>query len=82
MQEKYEECIASLDKCVNIDPTNLAALNNKGAALFELGRYDEALACYDQSIKEDPSFATPWSNKAEEAFEKPIYRNFYILLLL
>ena len=51
--------LASFNKCLEIDPSNIAAWNNKGATLVEMGRYNDALACYDEAIKQSLKLCHP-----------------------
>ncbi len=37
--------------------------NNKGYALYKLGKNDEAITCYDKAIEIDPNSASAWNNK-------------------
>ena len=39
----YQEAIEYDDKVIEIDPTHIDALNNKGIALDDLGRSEEAI---------------------------------------
>jgi tetratricopeptide (TPR) repeat protein len=40
------------------------ALNNKGSALYNLGKYKEAIECYDNSLEIDPKYVDAWYNRA------------------
>jgi tetratricopeptide (TPR) repeat protein len=51
----YDEAILWYDKVLDIDPTNISALNNKGVALYNLGHYDEAILWYDKVLDIDPN---------------------------
>jgi tetratricopeptide (TPR) repeat protein len=42
------------DKALAIDPHNVNALNNKGAALYNLGNYTGAITYYDKALAIDP----------------------------
>jgi len=50
-------------KCLKLDPKNAVAWNNKGLALYDLGRYEEAIRCYDKVLEIDPKNAVAWNNK-------------------
>ncbi|MGG6294061.1 tetratricopeptide repeat protein [Leptolyngbya sp. AN02str] len=50
----YEEAIAAYDQALTLQPGDHEALNNKGSALFNLGRYEEAIAAYDQALAIQP----------------------------
>ena len=40
------------------------AWNNKGNALYSLGRREEAIGCYDHALTIDPRDAAAWYSKA------------------
>ena len=66
------------------EPDNYAAWNNKGLALYELGRYEEALEAFDKALEIKPDDIISWNAKglaldnlsryeeALEAFEKAL----------
>ena len=43
--------------------SNPVEWNNKGVALYLLGKYDEAIQAYDEAIRLDPEMAMAWNNK-------------------
>ena len=45
---------------LNLDPSNIAARSNLGAALAGLGRYDDAIPEYQQALKSAPPQAQPY----------------------
>ena len=47
---RKEEAIEAFDKAIEIDPNYTAAYNNKGNALYDIGRKKECIACYDLAI--------------------------------
>ena len=50
-------------KCLELDPKNAVAWNNKGFALYKLGRYEEAIRCYDTALGINPEDAIACDNK-------------------
>ena len=54
-QRKYEEAITLYDKALEIDPNDVVALNNRGAALDTLGKKQEALASLNKALTIDPT---------------------------
>ena len=46
--KKYDESLQYYDKILNIDPSNVNALNGKAIALKNLKKYDESLQYYDK----------------------------------
>jgi tetratricopeptide (TPR) repeat protein len=51
------------NKSLESDQSNVAAWNNKGAALANLGRYSEAIVCYDQAINTSQASSVSLNNK-------------------
>ena len=45
----------TMTKSLNIDPSNVNALNGKAIALKNLKRYNESLQYYDKILNIDPS---------------------------
>ena len=50
-------------KCLELNPKNKVAWEDKGYALRKLGRYEEAIRCYDRALEIDPRDAVAWYNK-------------------
>jgi tetratricopeptide (TPR) repeat protein len=65
IQENYEEAIINYKRAIELNPSNISALNNKGIALFRLKRYQEAIDSYDKAIEINPGHANAWFNKAK-----------------
>jgi parallel beta-helix repeat protein len=59
----YNESIASLDRAIELDPSNAALWNNKGAVLNKMSRYKEALQCYNRSLQINPRYTVAWNNR-------------------
>ncbi len=67
---------------VKIYPFYVHAWNNKGLALYQLGRYEEALESLEEALTLNPDLGEAWQNKglvleklerrkeAEEAFQR------------
>ena len=62
-QQKLEEAIELFDRVLEINPKNTEAWNNRGVALFQLGKGEEAIKCYDRALQIDPNFLEPLRNK-------------------
>ena len=45
----------AFDEAININPEDVDCLNNKGNALYELGKIDEAILIFDKVIKINPN---------------------------
>lgn len=63
-KSQYEEAMSYLDKILELDSENHAALSNKGAVLIELGQHQEALKYLDQALLIKPDHVQNLSNKA------------------
>jgi tetratricopeptide (TPR) repeat protein len=61
--ELIEEAIVLYSDALNKSPRYLAAWNNKGIALADLGRFDESLECFTQALRINSSFAAAWNNR-------------------
>ena len=61
---KFENSLSFFDKDLTKNPTNTAALVNKGSTLGKLGHYAEAITYYDQALSFDPELISALNNKA------------------
>ncbi|MFB3764014.1 MAG: tetratricopeptide repeat protein [Methanotrichaceae archaeon] len=52
---QYEEAAEIFDRVVAINPDIPEAWNNRGVALFQLGRINEAIESYNKSLALDPN---------------------------
>jgi tetratricopeptide (TPR) repeat protein len=53
-QEKFEEALKLFDRVLQQNPEIVEAWNNRGVALYGLGRLEEALQSYNRSLEKDP----------------------------
>jgi tetratricopeptide (TPR) repeat protein len=60
----HSEAIKYYDKALEINPTYIVSLNNKGVALSNLGNYQEALKWYDKALEQKPGDLDMIANKA------------------
>lgn len=80
----FEGAYIDLDKAIELDPENLAALNNMAMVCEEIGKAEEALTYLLEVVKVDPDFAPAYVNigftfqgmgkhkKAIEFFDKAV----------
>ncbi|MGB3264997.1 MAG: tetratricopeptide repeat protein [Microcoleus sp.] len=61
--EEYEDAIASYDKALKIKPDLHEAWNNRGVALYNLGRLEDAIASYDKALEIKPDDHEAWYNR-------------------
>lgn len=62
-REKYEKALEFFEWALALNPGFQKAWNNKGAAIFNLGRYEEAIACYDKAIEIKEDYEGAWNSK-------------------
>ena len=60
---KLNNAIQYYDEILNIIPTHLSSLNNKGYALSKLKNFDDAIKCYDTALEIYPGDLSVLVNK-------------------
>ena len=60
----FEKAIEYLDKLLEINPSSIDALSNKGITLNNMGRFDEALSYYNKVLEIEPNNTITLINKA------------------
>jgi tetratricopeptide (TPR) repeat protein len=60
---QYQEALEIFDKVLSMNSQLPEAWNNKGVALFNLGRMSEALDAYDKALALDPQYLEALRNK-------------------
>ena len=63
LNSQYNESIEYYDKILKSDNKNINAYNNKGHALYNLGRYEEAIKCFDKVLELDDKNINAYNNK-------------------
>ncbi|KOP25464.1 hypothetical protein AMR41_17285, partial [Hapalosiphon sp. MRB220] len=63
--KEYEAAIASYDQALKIKLDYYQAWNQRGIALFLLGRYSEAVASYDKALEIKPDNHYAWHNRGK-----------------
>ena len=62
-QDKYEEAIRYFDQILKVEPNDIIALSNKGAAYAQSGNYEESLKFFNKALEVNPSDVYILSNK-------------------
>ena len=60
---EIEYALQLYDEILQVNPTDIHALNYKGLALASLGHYDEAIQWYDKVLNIDPTNVSALNNK-------------------
>lgn len=58
-----EKALDLLNTALSLDPHNSLTMNNRGVALYQLGRRQEALAAFDQAIFLAPDYGDAYNNR-------------------
>lgn len=61
-QGRYEEAGKMYSRLLELDPTNVKAMNNLGLVLKKLGRNEDALQAYHYAIQADESYPLTYKN--------------------
>lgn len=64
LTQEYELAKQAYDKCLELNPEDSDALNNRGVVLARLGLLDQAIADLTQATRLNPADALAWSNLA------------------
>jgi len=59
MNGSYEEAAASYDRALELDPSNIVLLDNKGSALANLGRFEERSPVLTKHLRSIPQASRP-----------------------
>ena len=62
-KKQFEEAVQIFDKVLAMDPEIAEIWNNRGVALYGLGRWEEALQSYDRCLATDPGNLDALRNK-------------------
>jgi protein O-GlcNAc transferase len=62
-QQRSADALAAFDAVAPQRPGDAELLNNRGVALWNLGRPAEALASLDEAVALEPGFAEAWGNR-------------------
>ncbi|NJO46276.1 MAG: tetratricopeptide repeat protein [Oscillatoriales cyanobacterium RM2_1_1] len=60
---KPEAALKTLNRSVQLDPRNAAAVQQRGNAYYDLGNYDQAITDYTQTIQLNPDGADAYLNR-------------------
>ena len=62
---KYENAIKCYNKVIDLNPSDVDALFNRGLAYYSLGKYNESLECWNVIVKNNPLEANAWHCRFE-----------------
>ena len=65
----YNGCINSLNKIIELEPTNFKAFNNRGFVNRKLGKYKEAIQDCTKAVELDPKLAPAFYNRGVAKFK-------------
>lgn len=54
--KSYEEALSYYNRALQADPNNVAALHQKGAVFYGMGRLEDALGNFSRVLEIDPNF--------------------------
>jgi tetratricopeptide (TPR) repeat protein len=63
MAGDFAGAIANYTKAIELKPDFLNAWNNRGTALYDLGRYEEAISNCNKAIELKPDYHIAWHNR-------------------
>lgn len=64
IRKDWSAALADFDAAARDDPRNALHDNNRGFALFRLGRFEEAVVALERAIRMEPEFVHPYKNLA------------------
>lgn len=76
--ERYEEALKQYDYVLDRAPRDLAALYNRGAVLYRLGRYDDAEAAWWDVLETDPGHVLAAKALGELYADRREYRSLIV----
>jgi tetratricopeptide (TPR) repeat protein len=59
----FDDALACFNRAIDLAPNIATAHNNRGSALYQVGRIDEALASFDKAISYNKRYSAPHRNK-------------------
>ena len=62
--ERFDEAVATFDKLIELEPSDVTAYLTKGAALYWSGKYPEAIDALNNVVKRDSDDGAAWYYKA------------------
>jgi tetratricopeptide (TPR) repeat protein len=62
-EKSYDLALDSVNKALNLDPTNEGALNLKGNILIGLGKFDEAITVFNKVLSRNDRNKAAWKGK-------------------
>jgi tetratricopeptide (TPR) repeat protein len=72
--ETYEIVLNISDIQLQENPGDVNALNNKGKALYQIGKYNESISCFNKILEEDPLDEDALEGKGRSLFKTGRYK--------
>ncbi len=60
---RYQDAVDAYTKAIELDPTYVVAIDNRGACYGRLGKYREAMADHNRAISLNPLYAFAYTNR-------------------
>jgi tetratricopeptide (TPR) repeat protein len=65
----YQAAILSFNRAIELNPANVAAINNRGNAFYLNGQYQAALLDYNRALQIDPNSPIIYNNRGNANYE-------------
>ncbi len=69
-QKTYEQAIRLCDQAIAMNPKDVLAYNERGAAYSRMDQYDQAIENHTKAIQLDHTLAVAWPNRGSLHFYK------------
>jgi tetratricopeptide (TPR) repeat protein len=66
----YKKACQAFEQAIQLEPTNAAIHEARGAVLYELKHYKEAGDSYEQAVQLDPTYKSSYIAKSNELLSK------------
>lgn len=69
------EALSLLDRAIALEPANSMTINNRGVALYQLGRRKEALDSFNQAVLLTPDYGDAYNNRGVIFMDQQDYKD-------